>query len=98
MANWVAMYLAASSLPRRPGPRPSRRSSARNRTWARIFSGSTEASAAWTAGGIAWAFVGVEELNTRARSDAERRVAERWREVKIRTPERPWGIGAGGPV
>src|SRR3981189_3400936 len=49
------MYWAAISLPRRPGPRPSRRSSERNLTWARIFSGSIEASAALTAGGMVWA-------------------------------------------
>src|SRR5690349_9434196 len=37
-ANWVAMYSVASSPPRAPTPRPSRRSLARNFTWARMRS------------------------------------------------------------
>src|SRR5271156_994227 len=69
------MYWAAISLPRRPGPRPSRRSSARKRTWARIFSGSMEASAALTAGGMVWA----SALMERARNEAAREADGRMR-------------------
>ncbi len=45
------MYSAASWSPRVPGPRPSSRSSDRNRTWARIFSASMDSAAARAADG-----------------------------------------------
>ncbi len=50
-ANCVAMYSAASSPPRVPGPRPSSRSRERKRTCARIFSGSMDAAASRAAAG-----------------------------------------------
>src|ERR1700758_3861105 len=68
------MYWAAISLPRRPGPRPSRRSSARNLTWARIFSGSMEASAALTAGGMVWAGALAEMVSRNAASATAKRI------------------------
>src|ERR1700761_3882687 len=70
------MYLAASSLPRRPGPRPSRRSSERNLTWARMFSGLMEASAALTAGGMFWARAATEKARREAVTAVERRVGK----------------------
>src|SRR5271170_5597469 len=73
-ANCVAMYFAAISLPRNPGPRPSSRSSARNLTCARIFSPSIDASAAFTAGGMDCAISAPERQKTEATTATAKRI------------------------